>query len=143
MTSRIGNLLRLDELDRLKRLWIQSLFMVFVSDFLISEAKLEKFIQFHFTNVPKSSRTIWLGMDMYRSILMNLKVFPIFISYALNTTPEIPKNRIETIFGATQWSKIEVENSELWHLFLVLNECDMMILNISDWRTLKMIPIKN
>ena len=37
---------------------------------------------------------------MYKSILMILEVFPIFISYPPNSTLEIPKIALKKFFGA-------------------------------------------
>ena len=42
----------------------------------------------------------WIGLPMYKSILMILEVFPIFISYPPNSTLEIPKIALKNFFGA-------------------------------------------
>ena len=45
-------------------------------------------------------------MLMYKSILMNLEVFPIFIFSPPNLTLKIPKIAMKKFFGALLWSKI-------------------------------------
>ena len=45
-------------------------------------------------------------MLMYKSILMNLEVFPIFIFSPPNLTLKIPKIAMKNFFGALLWSKI-------------------------------------
>ena len=42
----------------------------------------------------------WLGMDMYKSIFMNLEIFLIFICDPPNSTLKIPKIASKKIFGA-------------------------------------------
>ena len=42
----------------------------------------------------------YIGLPMYKSILMILEVFPIFISYPPNSTLEIPKIALKKFFGA-------------------------------------------
>ena len=48
----------------------------------------------------------YIGMLMYKSILMNLEVFQNFISSPPNLTPKIPKIAMKNFFGALLWSKI-------------------------------------
>ena len=49
---------------------------------------------------------LYVGLPMYKSILMNLKVFPIFISSPANLILKIPKIASKNIFSALLWSKI-------------------------------------
>ena len=46
------------------------------------------------------SHMIWIGMAMYKSILMYLEVFPIFISSPPNLILKIPKIASKKIFSA-------------------------------------------